>query len=265
MCIRDSFMGAVLVPFDISLAFVSCFLLMLPWVLYAFKMKETVPLAPKDKREKLQIGKLFTNYYFMTYVVLTFAINIYLGITLVFYPYILAHANVNSDYLGLVIGFRALVEMGSMSLTGKLRKVIPLPYLVAVSALLFGVENLIYSGAGSLAALLCGVVMSGLASGIAFSQGPAYVQDIVPNELKSTAQVFNAMTMSIVSIAGTFFGGRIIDQYGIAAFNGGLSVIIFCIFLFFVLSLFLGKKVFHFELHSNQREQENVSRSAVSE
>ena len=133
-------------------------------------------------------GQLLKNRRFLAYLCYTVALNLYLAVTSVFMAYILVYAGCSDSMLGVLFGFRALMEICSMRLAGSLRKRLSLAALLTGSGLFFGVEHLLYRFAHGLPALLGIMVLSGLGGGIFYGLGPNYVYEIVPEGSKNTAQ-----------------------------------------------------------------------------
>ena len=64
-------------------------------------------------------------------------------------------------------------------------------------------------------------VLSGLAGGFFYSLGPSYIYEIVPDDVKSTAQTVNAMDLTLVSIVGSAVGGYVIEHWGVNVLTAG--------------------------------------------
>lgn len=192
-------------------------------------------------REKVPVGKLFENPSLMTYLIYALGLNIYTSVTLIFMPYILAAAGCKPEQIGLVTGFRALMEILSMYAGSRLAGKVALRYIMILPGILFGMEQMFYRFAGNLFHILLIMVLSGLAGGIAYSLGPSYIYEIVPKEVVSTAQSCNAMILTITGIIGSAAGGYIIRVWGIYTFTTGCAVLIGCLTVFFAVSLKIAK------------------------
>lgn len=186
--------------------------------------------------------KLLRLFPLTMYLIYSFGCNIYLAVTTVYFIYILRYAGCNENLIGAFVGFRALMEVISMSLAPRLRKKMPLAAILLVSGLLFGAEQLLYRFASGALILLVIMALSGLAGGIFYSMGPQYVYRIVPEQMKSTAQTLSAVTMSCVAILGSFIGGAVIESYGVEALTTACGLIIFALTALFAASLFCRKR-----------------------
>lgn len=206
------------------------------------KAKNTGALTEK---EKVPFSFLYKNFYFITYVIFSLGLNIYMSVTIIFMPYILEYAGCSATLIGIISGYRALAEVVSMFLTKLLRKHIPLPGLLSIAGILFAIEHLFYSYASSLIHILILITFSGFAGGIAYSMSPTYIHEIVPEKVHNTAQSFNSITMSLVGIFGTFAGGFIINAYGIEWLTRGSGIFILSLTILFALSIPFGQKVLH--------------------
>lgn len=191
----------------------------------------------RSGREKVPVGKLFENQSLITYLIYALGLNIYTSVTLIFMPYILEAAGCKPEQIGLVTGFRALMEILSMYVGSRLAGKIALRYIMILPGILFGLEQMFYRFAGNLFHILFIMVLSGLAGGFAYSLGPSYIYEIVPKEVVSTAQSCNAMILTITGIAGSAAGGYIIREWGIYTFTTGCAIFIGCLTVFFAVSL----------------------------
>lgn len=180
---------------------------------------------------------LLRNNTFMVYIIYSAGLNIYLAVTLIFMPYILLGANCKAGQMGLVTGIRALIEISTMYLGSQLIQKVPFRYIMIIPGILFGFEHLFYQYATNLYGILAIMVLSGAAGGIFYSLGPSYIYEIVPGEVRNTAQSLNAMNMTIISIVGSLIGGYVINIWGIHALTTGCGILILILTVFFILTL----------------------------
>ena len=200
--------------------------------------------AKEEKQASRQNGvlkELFGNQRYVAYLVFAFGLNIYLGVTLVFMPYILAAANCNPSQIGIVVGFRALMEICSMIVGTRLSRKIATRYLMIVPGILFAVEHLLYAHAAGLAGILMLMAFSGLAGGLYYSLGPYYIYEIIDPKVANTAQAINAMDLTLVSIIGSAVGGIVIAKWGIHALTTGCGFLILALTILFSGCVFLRK------------------------
>lgn len=91
------------------------------------------------------------------------AVSIYLSITVIFLAYILEYAGCSPSLLGLVVGWRALMEIISMTISSRVIHRFSFPWLLTISGFLFMLEHLSYIFAHGLPSLLVIITFSGLA------------------------------------------------------------------------------------------------------
>lgn len=200
----------------------------------------------KPTFKELNLGRLFKNYYFMTYLIMIVAMVMYDSITIIYIPFLIKEVGADPSQTGLAIGLRSLLEMVIMLsvVFFKIKKRIPLPYLLLLAGLLFATEHMLYSTVASMQDILLISLISGAASGLYLGLGPSYVFSIVPAELNSTAQTLWGSVQMVTSIIGSFAGGFMIDRVGEKSMLFGCGIVILCISLFFGLSLLIGRKIF---------------------
>lgn len=160
-------------------------------------------------------------------------------------PYILDFAGVDKSFLGIVIGFRACLEVAVMSLTGLIRRKLSLPAILTVSGLLYAAEHFLYGfteGKG-LASLLAIAILSGVAGGLFYSMGPTYLRFLVPADLKNSAHMMAGAAQCTVAIAGTLYAGMLIENSGISAMTRLCAAVILGLTAVFAGSLWIGVKV----------------------
>lgn len=191
--------------------------------------------------EQGEIWKLLQNILhntdFLIYLLYTLGLNIYLSVTLVFMPYILEHAGCSTGQTGIITGFRALMEILSMFIGMKLAQKNPLKYIIILPGILFGLEHVLYQFANGLSSMLAIMILSGLAGGFFYSLGPLYIYEIVPSNVKSTAQTINAMGLTLVGIVGSAIGGFVIDVWGINVMTTSCGILILILTAFFIVSV----------------------------
>lgn len=221
--------------FGLSGAFYSIAIFIFPLAVISLTTKD-ISVEKADKSNKIHPALLFKNPRFLVYLLYTLGLNIYLSVTLIFLKYILEYAGCSSDVLGLVIGFRALMEILSMSMESRLHKKFSLCTIMILPGILFGLEHLMYRFAFGLPSIFLIMVLSGLAGGIFYSAGPNYVHEIVSPVVQNTAQTMCGMSMAIMGIIGTSIGGIVIERYGIQTLTTGCGILIVLLTLVFILS-----------------------------
>ncbi len=236
---------SVIVPlWGINVIFFLCVALTGLLILMCYSVKEDkLSVQQRPTVKELRISRLFRNYYFMGYLGLIVAMVIYDAITMVYIPFLIKDVSADTALTGLVVGIRALFEMGIMLTIVFFKKRIALPYLLVAAGILFGIEHMLYPYAGNMRSILLISMISGVASGVYLGLGPSYVLSIVPPELNTTAQALCGSIMMATFIAGSFVGGVLMDRFGVRNLLFGCGLVIFGITALFVFSLYLGRRV----------------------
>lgn len=199
--------------------------------------KKTADGISSEKEKAGVLKSLLGNKAYVVYMVYAFGLNIYIGVSIVFMPYILEAANCQAEQVGIVTGFRAVIETCAMFAGTKLARRLPLRYIMILPGLFFGLEHLLYQFAGNMGNMLGIMALSGIAGGLSYSIGPSYIFEIVPKEVKSRAQSLNAMNLTFIGIIGTAVGGYVIDHKGVNFLTTGCGILIMSLTGIFVISL----------------------------
>jgi PPP family 3-phenylpropionic acid transporter len=201
---------------------------------------------------QMGFGRLFKNYYFITFMF--FALFIYLPNTTsnAFMPYLMESVGGESARYGLITGFKALLEVPSLFFMRTLRKRLPLPILLAGAAVFYCVEALLYANASSMTHIVLIQVFQGLGGGLLIGSSANYLYSLSPPELTSTAQTMNGALGATAAIIGNMVGGALIVLVGIRRFYFIVSGTLLCALVFFVFTLFLGIRVLNKKLPSGR-------------
>lgn len=223
-------------------------LLLIPLLALCHERKSNVDYAPSapsgifgDSGSK-NYTALFRNFKFVAYWFFSLFLNIYLSVTLVFMAYILQYAGCDPSRVGTLTGFRAIMEIFSMTLCSRMIHKVKLSHMMLISGFLFAAEQLMYQFSCGFASLLFIMVFSGLAGGISYSIGPSYIYEIVPKSLNNTAQSLAAVSMCLISVIGASAGGFVIQKYGIITLTNGCGLLLVLVSVLFGCSLFLIPK-----------------------
>jgi PPP family 3-phenylpropionic acid transporter len=232
--------------------------LILPFMILMWKFRDPdVNAAPGGPRKTLTLGqmkfgRLFKNYYFITFLI--FALFVYLPNTTsnAFMPYLMESVGGESARYGLITGLKALLEVPSLLLMRRLRRRFPLPVLLAGAAAFYSVEALLYAGASSMTHIVFIQVFQGLGGGLLIGSSANYLYSLSPPELSSTAQTMNGAISATAAILGNLVGGALIVLVGIRRFYLIVSAVILCALVFFAGTLFLGIKILNKKLPSGR-------------
>lgn len=231
-----------LLPFvGLKSTFWLCGLLMLPVVvltLFAREPNGRRRPVPEQKagevapvKQKLNLGELFKNYHYVTFLVFTFLFYLAVNCEGNFIPYFMKSIGVDTGQYGIVLAYRALFEVPFLILMLKLRRRFPLKYLVMASAIFMALECLCFSlFASSLVSMVLFATFFGLGNGLFIGSALNYIYELAPDHLKASAQAFFASVSSIAGILGNLLGGVIFDAIGAKPFY-------FVVFLLYLLSV----------------------------
>lgn len=91
-------------------------ILLIPLLFVSLKVPaSTAGKQTLESRKPADHFVLFRNRAFLVYFIFSLGLSIYLSITMIFLAYILEYAGCAPSLLGLIVGWRALMEIISMS------------------------------------------------------------------------------------------------------------------------------------------------------
>jgi PPP family 3-phenylpropionic acid transporter len=229
----------------------------LPFIFLMWNSRDPDVIASGGQRKALTFrqmgfGRLFKNYYFITFLI--FGLFLYLPNTTsnAFMPYLMASVGGDGARYGMIIGLKALLEVPSLLLMRKLRKHFPLPVMLAGAAVFYSIESFLYANAGSMTHIVFIQIFQGLGGGLLIGSSANYLYSLSPPELTSTAQTMNGALGALAAILGNLVGGALIVMVGIRRFYLIVSGTLVLALIFFVFTLFFGIKVLNKKLPSGR-------------
>jgi PPP family 3-phenylpropionic acid transporter len=189
------------------------------------------------------VGRLFRNYYFVSYLFFALFINMPVNISMTFLPYLVDAVGGDTAQYGLVAGYKALLEVPTLLLMRPLRRKFPLPVAIGGAAVLYIVEALLYTRAGSLFQIIAIQTFHGLGGGLMIGAASNYIYTLSPEGLSSTSQTVLGAVNSIASIIGSMAGGILLMALGVRSFYIMISVMLIFALCYFAASLAVGVKV----------------------
>jgi PPP family 3-phenylpropionic acid transporter len=241
----------------VEFAYYAYGVLCLPFLFLMWNFRDPDVSAAAGQRRALtfsqmKFGRLFKNYYFITFLI--FALFVYLPNTTsnAFMPYLMESVGGESARYGLITGLKALLEGPSLFFMRALRKRCPLPILLLGAAAFYGAEALLYAGASSMTHIVLIQIFQGLAGGLLIGSSANYLYTLSPPELTSTAQTMNGAIGATAAILGNLAGGALIAAVGIRRFYLLVSGTLFCALIFFAATLFIGIRVLNKKLPSGR-------------
>ncbi|MCL2121229.1 MAG: MFS transporter [Clostridiales bacterium] len=220
----------------------------IPLLLILSRMKDTTDAGAPRKSlsfREMQFGRLFKNYYFLTYMVFAIFMHMPVNTSMTFLPYLVDMVGGDTAQFGLISGYKALLEVPTLLLMAPMRKRFPLPVAVILAGTLFTIEFSLYAGANSLLQILAIQTIHGLGGGLMIGASTNYVYTMAPDGLNSTAHTLNGAMNSIAAIIGNMLGGVLITFIGIRRFYSMASLIVACAIVYFISTLLIGSKILH--------------------
>lgn len=236
---------------DVSHTFVISFLLMLiPITLTIFVRDpklgrlKSKNADPAQKREKVSLKPLFQNKSYIFFLIFAFIFYIAANCEATFIPYYMKSINVNPQQYGVILAYRAMLEIPFLLLMARLRRRFSLPQLLLFGVTLMGLECLCLGTiANSLFTMVLSTTFFGLGNGLFIGSSLNYLYQLAPDRLKASAQAFFAATSSVAGIIGNLIGGAMFDQIGAKPFYLMVFVLMMVSVAVFAASVFIsGRK-----------------------
>ncbi|MDR1502627.1 MAG: MFS transporter, partial [Prevotella sp.] len=194
----------------------------LPLIIIIWRMKDADSYSSEEHKKvslkEMKLGGLFKNYYYVTYLVFAIIMLMPTNTSMVFLPYLVDNVGGDTVQLGLVSGYRALLEIPMLLLMKPLRKRYSLPVAIVLGCVFYCIENLLFSRANSFKEILFIMTFQGLGDGLIIGAATNYVYQMAPDNLRSTAQAINGTIGAIAAIIGSLVGGSVIMKTGVRNF-----------------------------------------------
>ena len=218
-------------PFFCTLIFAAVMLLLSG----SLRRFETAPTEKKEQanRGKLQIGRLFQNYYLITFVLLNFVCA--LGSHTQNYIYYLIDAiGLDGSLVGVAIGIRVVGEIIIMPLVPLLRRKISLPMLQALACVFRLLQMILFITCKNPVVILGGTVLNGFAAGVSLATSAVYLRMMAPEGLDTTTLSLSTVMMNLGAIVINLVSGVIVDTMGIfAVYRVSLAFLLLWFVLYF--------------------------------
>lgn len=212
-------------------------LMAIPIVLTFFAREPQAKAPAKRGGEKgsLNMGELFQNKAYVAFLIFGFLFYIAAACEGNYIPFFMESAGVDSQQYGIVLAYRALLEIPFLVLMIRLRQRFPLRVLVLGATLLMALECLGFGlFANSLPTMLVFCTFFGLGNGLFLGSSLNYVYELAPSHLKASAQAFFTSVASVAGILGNLMGGVVFDAIGAKHFylvTAGVYGVSVCVFL----------------------------------
>ena len=205
---------------------------------------ETFPDGRKSLTFKeLEIGSLFKSYHYICFLILVLCAAMANNCAYNFIPYLMKNLGLDTTKYGLVIAWRAFSEIPALLICRKLRKKVPLQYLIMASTCLFIVEKFLSPMATSLPGLIFSNTFQGLGNGMFMSACVNYIYILAPGQLKATAQTVYKGTVCLANILCNLIGGMLVGSIGIRSYYDICGCIIIVGAVLFIVLFNVGDRI----------------------
>ena len=179
----------------------------------------------------------------MAFLVFTVVFYVAVNFEGTFLPYYLDEMGIGSTRYGVLLAFRAFMEVPLLLGLTRLRRRFRMSNLIMVAAGLMALECLLFGmGVRSLVSAVLVCLLFGLGNGLYIGTSANYIYSLAPGELKATAQAVYASVLSASGIVGNLLGGVLFDALGARAFYLTTAVTFLGAVLIFAGSRMLGQK-----------------------
>jgi len=221
--VMNLILGSVIVEENSYLTFYVLAVFLLPCIWYVIKLKPMTDIVQHTSSKKVSFkdmpfGKLFSNPYFIAYLIFSIAHYVPQICINTFQPYLVKEVGGNMALVGYIQAYRASFEIPTLLLSNKLNKFMPYKTMVILSAAFYGAQALLCGVVDSFGMLIAVTTLSGIASGFTQAGAARFVLELAPRELQATAQTLVSSTMSVAGIIGGVLGGLMIESLGIRSF-----------------------------------------------
>lgn len=231
--------GRMSVAFTFPLAFI----LLIPVLVLIFFVREprSVVHNPKDKgRHKTELKQLFKNRSYIYFLLFAFLFYLAYNGSAGFVAYYMKSIGVDSRLYGLILAYRAFLEIPLLFFMNRLRRKFSLEQLLGAGVVLILMESILFSTmANSLAGMLFSTTFYGLGNGLFIGSSLNYLYHLAPQGLKASAHAFFSVASSAAGIIGSMGGGIIFDRIGAKPFY----LVVFGIYLLAVVIFALTSKL----------------------
>lgn len=199
--------------------------------------------AIQNKFRELKPGKLFKNYYYITFVIFIFLISIPNTPAGSFLPVLFEKVGGTDSQYGMMHSVKALLEIPFFLFGGFFLKKLGNKGLTIIAALIFTLQQFLFAHATSPVQVIAAQLLLGPAYSLLLLGMLYYIFELAPEGYKTTAQTLaGALGSSLSAIIGNYGGGLFIDHFGLTAmYHVGTISDMIAIGLF-VLSLAAGKR-----------------------
>ena len=240
------FLLSIILPYTgVGFSFYLYGAVLIPLLVILWKMKgaDTGRHAGSGNLSGMGFGRLFGDYYFITF--LLFAVIAYIPVNtlMVFLPYLIDAVGEDTAKFGLLNAARGLAEIPMLLLMRRLRRKMPLPAIIGGAASIFCVNAFLLAKVTGIYQILLLQAFHGIGGGLMIGSAAYYVYSLAPEGLNSTANSVNGAVAAVSSITGSMLGGFLILNMGVFSYYRIMSAMLFFAILFFGITLIVGIKI----------------------
>ncbi len=170
-------------------------------------------------RGKLRLSRLFRNRAYALFLLFVFFYQAAHVCQMNFVPYLMAEIGIPSGRYGLIIAYRALLEVPMLLLMARLRRHIPLRLMLILAPVLMTAECVAVAAfVRSLWSFLAVTTCYGLGNGVYIGAALNYVYELAPDDLKASSHAFFTSVTSTAGILGNLAGGVLFETLGYRLF-----------------------------------------------
>ena len=209
----------------------------------SFFIEDTAPRAKASSFKDMNLGVLFKNYHFITCMACICICYIPISATFSYAVNVFEALGGSKGIAGTIFAMRALAEVPFFIVSAPLIRRFGARNILIFSLFIFAGSILTFGFATNINVALVANVLEGPAYGLLLPSAIYYIYDLSPLNLRTTAQtVLTTVQKGVGSMVGNFVAGLLIDLSGPAAAFRFLSIIMLAGIVFFLLSLYFGKK-----------------------
>jgi len=193
----------------------------------------------------MPFGKLFKNYYYMTYLPFIVLINTPFSLAGNYLSYLLQDVGASINGVGSLAGLRAIFEIPALMLCPLLFRRFNRATALVLCATLHLIAQIGYCFAPNMAVIYLFQAIGGLAGGLMIGTGVSYIYQVAPKDLIATAQTFSGALSSAGAIVFSALGGRLLDLLGVRPLFAIAACLLVFNILYFVTTHLIGRRVLH--------------------
>lgn len=208
----------------------------------SLKTFETEPVRAVKEKKKLELSRLFKNYYLVTFLVLALILSLGSS-TGPYLVYLMKEINMDTTLVGTASGIRVVGEIVIMISLTFIKRRISIPLLQAIAVTITLSQVVIYMTVKNPAVIMAALILGGVSSGIVLGTRAVYLRTLAPEGLDTLTITSYSSVHALGSMIMSLAGGIIIDKSGVfTLYRISVVFIVSWLVLYFALWIF-GKYV----------------------